>query len=109
MYFRQGVGRFVRMQCALPESQRPYLYLRREPPLVEYAESIKAERHHVLLSNDDSQPRTLFDERIMANEPFVPLSAVAVPHGRIGEEEPPQAAAGQPDGHDSTARYEQKE
>ena len=109
MYFRQVVGRFVRMQSGLPASQRAYLYLPRDPRLVEYAESIKAERDHVLLSTDASQPRSLFEERSMDNEPFLPLSAVAVPHGRIGEDEPPAPASGQLDGHDSTARYEQKE
>jgi superfamily II DNA or RNA helicase len=109
MYFRQVVGRFVRMQSGLPASQRAYLYLPRDPRLVEYAESIKAERDHVLLSTDASQPRSLFEERSMGNEPFLPLSAVAVPHGRIGEDEPPAPASGQLDGHDSTARYEQKE
>jgi len=109
MYFRQVVGRFVRMQSELPASQRAYLYLPRDPRLVEYAEAIKAERDHVLLANEAAVPRTLFDHQGSAHEPFLPLRAVAVPHGRIGEEDSAQATTTHGDGHDATARYEHKE
>ena len=110
MYFRQVVGRFVRMQSGMPLSQRAYLYLPRDPRLVEYAESIKAERDHVLLTNEASVPRTLFDHQTAtSDEPFMPLRAIAVPHGRIGEEEPAEASTAHGGGHDAPARYEHKE
>ena len=87
MYFRQVVGRFVRMQGDLPSSQRAYLYLPRDPRLVEYAEAIKAERDHVLVEPARAEPRTLFDVHPNEIEPFIPLRGVALAHGRIGEEE----------------------
>ncbi len=96
MYFRQVVGRFVRMQSDLPSSQRAYLYLPRDPRLVEYAEAIKAERDHVLVELERAEPRTLFDIHPNEAEPFMPLRGVALAHGRIGDEEeepPPQAGA----------------
>jgi superfamily II DNA or RNA helicase len=87
MYFRQVVGRFVRMQGELPSSQRAYLYLPRDPRLVEYAEAIKAERDHVLIELARAEPRTLFDVHPNEVEPFIPLRGVALVHGRIGDEE----------------------
>ena len=48
MYFRQVVGRFVRMQEGLPKPQRAWLYLPKDATLVHYAKRIKAERDHVL-------------------------------------------------------------
>ncbi|HEX2055735.1 MAG TPA: DEAD/DEAH box helicase family protein, partial [Nitrospiraceae bacterium] len=47
MYFRQVVGRFVRMQEGLPAPQRAWLYLPKDPTLVRHAKRIKAERDHV--------------------------------------------------------------
>ena len=96
MYFRQVVGRFVRMQSGLPVSQRAYLYLPRDPRLVEYAEAIKAERDHVLLETAAAEPRTLFDTHPNGIEPFIPLRGVAVAHGRIGDEEEATAESGTP-------------
>ena len=48
MYFRQVVGRFVRMQDSVPKPQRAWLYLPKDPVLVHYARQIKAERDHVI-------------------------------------------------------------
>lgn len=93
MYFRQVVGRFVRMQGDLPSSQRAYLYLPRDPRLVEYAEAIKAERDHVLIEQARAEPRTLFDVRPNETESFMPLHGVALAHGRIGDEEEDTAPA----------------
>ena len=48
MYFRQVVGRFVRMQDKVPKPQRAWLYLPKDATLVHYAKRIKVERDHVL-------------------------------------------------------------
>lgn len=111
MYFRQVVGRFVRMQGDLPSSQRAYLYLPRDPRLVEYAEAIKAERDHVLVELARGEPRTLFDVRPHEAEPFMPLHGVALAHGRIGDEEAdaaPEAHAATPT-TDALPLHERKE
>jgi len=108
MYFRQVVGRFVRMQRELPASQRAYLYLPSDPRLVEYAEAIKAERDHVLLEQAQAAPRTLFDQiPSSGTETFLPLSAVALPGGRIGEE--PEVEVSAPVTLKEGPRYEHKE
>lgn len=110
MYFRQVVGRFVRMQSSLPASQRAYLYLPRDPRLVEYAEAIKAERDHVLLESAAAEPRTLFDTHPNETEPFFPLRGVAVAHGRIGDEEEATAESGTlPLQSDTLPLHERKE
>lgn len=111
MYFRQVVGRFVRMQGDLPSSQRAYLYLPRDPRLVEYAEAIKAERDHVLIELAQTEPRTLFDVRPNEAEPFMPLHGVALAHGRIGDDEedaPSEAHALKPS-IDALPLHERKE
>ena len=41
MYFRQVVGRFVRMQDKVPKPQRAWLYLPKDATLVHYAKRIK--------------------------------------------------------------------
>jgi len=111
MYFRQVVGRFVRMQSDLPSSQRAYLYLPRDPRLVEYAEAIKAERDHVLVESAHAEPRTLFDVRPNENETFIPLRGVALAHGRIGDDEEPATLSDAPAKHQSDALplHERKE
>jgi superfamily II DNA or RNA helicase len=48
MFFRQVVGRFVRMIPAL-EDQNAYLYIPRDETLVDYAQQIKEERDHQLV------------------------------------------------------------
>lgn len=110
MYFRQVVGRFVRMQHDLPPSQRAYLYLPRDPRLVEYAEAIKAERDHVLVELARAEPRTLFDVRPNEAEPFIPLRGVALAHGRIGDEDDGVVAhAGVVPATDTLPLHERKE
>ena len=108
---RQVVGRFVRMQSDLPSSQRAYLYLPRDPRLVEYAEAIKAERDHVLVESAQAEPRTLFDVRPNEAEPFLPLRGVALADGRIGDDEEPATLSDAAAKHQSDALplHERKE
>lgn len=97
MYFRQVVGRFVRMQDHVPKPQRAWLYLPKDPVLVHYARQIKAERDHVLEDIMPAGQRDLFGRVIAqaANE-YVPLNAVARMDLLIGEEDvrPEGALAG---------------
>lgn len=48
MYFRQVVGRFVRMRPELGNPQPAYLAIPKDPTLVEYARAIEAERNHAI-------------------------------------------------------------
>ena len=88
MYFRQVVGRFVRMQNRVPKPQRAWLYLPKDPILVQYARQIKAERDHVLEYVMPSGQRDLFGRvtSLSTNE-YMPLSAIAKMDSLIGEEE----------------------
>lgn len=89
MYFRQVVGRFVRMQSGLPPGQRASLYLPHDPILVEYARRIKAERDHALTAQAaEDRPRSLFDELEFEGSLFEPLTGVARQETVIGHEEP---------------------
>jgi superfamily II DNA or RNA helicase len=87
MYFRQVVGRFVRMQPGM-RPQKAWLYLPKDPTLVNYAQAIKAERDHVLAecaANESEQD--LFGERPVGKKEFEPLSGVARQDRLIGEHE----------------------
>lgn len=95
MYFRQVVGRFVRMQAGVPRPQRAWLYLPKDPTLVAYAQAIKAERDHVL-REETAGERDLFGERIVPEKDFVPLSGVAKADQLIGEQEELVDRAGAP-------------
>lgn len=88
MYFRQVVGRFVRMQPGVARPQRAWLYLPKDPTLVEYAQAIKAERDHVLMQGQSSSgERDLFGAGPAPTKDFVPLSGVATADRLIGEQE----------------------
>jgi len=87
MYFRQVVGRFVRMQESLPTPQRAWLYLPKDATLVHYAKQIKAERDHVLEEVMPSVQRTLFGTAATSLKEYVPLRGVARMDALIGEEE----------------------
>lgn len=87
MYFRQVVGRFVRMQDGLPKPQRAWLYLPKDATLVHYAKRIKAERDHVLEDIMPAVQRTLFGSAAVSLKEFVPLNGVARIDTLIGEEE----------------------
>jgi superfamily II DNA or RNA helicase len=47
LFFRQWVGRYVRVQAGL-EEQSAYLYLPHDPTLAEYAKSLAEQRQHVI-------------------------------------------------------------
>ncbi|BCA53497.1 hypothetical protein W02_06370 [Nitrospira sp. KM1] len=87
MYFRQVVGRFVRMQDSVPKPQRAWLYLPKDPVLVHYARQIKAERDHVLEDVMPAVPRDLFGRVVVSKKEYVPLNAVAKLDALIGEDE----------------------
>lgn len=87
MYFRQVVGRFVRMQEGVPKPQRAWLYLPKDPVLVHYAKQIKAERDHVLEDIVPSGQRDLFGRAMVSTNEYRPLMAVARMDSLIGEDE----------------------
>lgn len=88
MYFRQVVGRFVRMQDHVPKPQRAWLYLPKDPILVHYARQIKAERDHVLEDLMPAGQRDLFGRvTVSSTKEYAPLHAVARVDTLIGEEE----------------------
>jgi len=87
MYFRQVVGRFVRMQPQVPAPQRAWLYLPKDPVLVRYARQIKAERDHVLEDILPAGQRDLFGRTTASAKEYTPLDAVARLDALIGVEE----------------------
>jgi superfamily II DNA or RNA helicase len=87
MYFRQVVGRFVRMQADVPTPQRAWLYLPKDPVLVRYARQIKAERDHVLEDVLPAGQRDLFGQGRVVVKEYAPLHAIARVDSLIGEEE----------------------
>jgi hypothetical protein len=87
MYFRQVVGRFVRMQEGLPKPQRAWLYLPKDATLVHYAKRIKAERDHVLEEIMPSMQRTLFGTAATSLKEYIPLHGVARMDALIGGDE----------------------
>jgi hypothetical protein len=87
MYFRQVVGRFVRMQEGLPKPQRAWLYLPKDATLVHYAKRIKAERDHVLEEIMPSVQRTLFGTAATSLKEYIPLHGIARMDTLIGGDE----------------------
>lgn len=87
MYFRQVVGRFVRMQDGMPKPQRAWLYLPKDPVLAHYARQIKAERDHVLEEIMPAGQRDLFGRVTVSTNEYMPLMAVARVDSVIGEED----------------------
>lgn len=87
MYFRQVVGRFVRMQEELPRPQRAWLYLPKDATLVHYAKQIKAERDHVLEEIMPSVQRTLFGAAATSLKEYIPLHGIARMDALIGGED----------------------
>ena len=94
MYFRQVVGRFVRMQEGLPKPQRAWLYLPKDATLVHYAKRIKAERDHVLEEIMPSVQRTLFGTVATSLKEYIPLHGVARMDALIGGDEAESAGDG---------------
>ena len=89
MYFRQVVGRFVRMQAHLPTPQRAWLYVPKDPVLVHYAKQIKAERDHVLEDILPAGQRDLFGQARVLVKEYAPLHAIARVDSLIGEDDAP--------------------
>ncbi len=87
MYFRQVVGRFVRVQDGVPRPQRAWLYLPKDATLVHYAKRIKDERDHVLEEVMPPVQRTLFGTAATSLKEYVPLNGVARMAALIGGEE----------------------
>ncbi|UVT19111.1 MAG: DEAD/DEAH box helicase family protein [Nitrospira sp.] len=87
MYFRQVVGRFVRMQDGMPKPQRAWLYLPKDPVLAHYARQIKAERDHVLEDIVPAGQRDLFGRVVVSTNEYMPLMAVPKIDSVIGEDD----------------------
>ena len=87
MYFRQVVGRFVRMQPQVPTPQRAWLYLPKDPALVRYAKQIKAERDHVLEDILPAVQRDLFGRAMVSVKEYSPLHGIPRVDSLIGEDE----------------------
>jgi superfamily II DNA or RNA helicase len=94
MYFRQVVGRFVRMQEHVPMPQRAWLYLPKDATLVHYARQIKAERDHVLEDIMPSMQRTLFGSAVASLKEYIPLHGVARMDALIGGDEVESVGSG---------------
>ncbi len=108
MYFRQVVGRFVRMQDLIPKPQRAWLYLPKDPILVRYARQIKAERDHVLEDILPAGQRDLFGRVTVSTKEYAPLHAVARMDALIGDEEGREEEAGTPVGDGPAPLHERK-
>lgn len=107
IYFRQVVGRFVRIQAGMPRPQRAWLYLPKDPTLVEYAQQITIERDHVIEEEAPPQ-RTLFDVQAphASVSGYVPLKGVARADTLISAEEP--EGSGEATGEEEPSRHEHK-
>lgn len=108
MYFRQVVGRFVRMQEGFPKPQRAWLYLPKDPILVHYARQIKAERDHVLEDLMPAGQRDLFGRVTVSTNEYVPLTAVARMDTLIGEDEPKSEDTGATTAEPPVSLHDQK-
>jgi superfamily II DNA or RNA helicase len=75
LYFRQVVGRFVRMIKDV--DVEGWLYIPKDPTLVEYARRIEEERDHVLLAEDDTEPKKKREGDGPSPSGFVPLGSQA--------------------------------
>ena len=110
MYFRQVVGRFVRMQDGMPKPQRAWLYLPKDPILVHYARQIKAERDHVLEDIMPAGQRDLFGRvTVSGTKEYIPLNAVAKLDSLIGEDDPRGEGGGTVAGDIAVSLHEQKQ
>ena len=79
MYFRQVVGRFVRVNEHGGQDSKSYVYISQDPTIVHYAKQIMEERSHALAERE-----TLFSTPLAPpattdpqEEDFVPLEGVA--------------------------------
>ena len=84
MYFRQAVGRFVRVQPELPPSQDAYLYVPADPVIVEYAKSIQEERRHALREIQMAAIQEPRERSEGLGYTVTPIKGVASHHETIG-------------------------
>lgn len=85
MFFRQAVGRFVRMVDGV-EDQYAYVFLPRDEDLVDFAQAIKEERDHQLKEECDkaTQEREgCGDDKVLSL--FVAVSSDAKPHDVLSD------------------------
>ena len=108
MYFRQVVGRFVRMQEKVPKPQRAWLYLPKDATLVHYAKRIKVERDHVLEDIMPAVQRTLFGTAATSLKEYIPLNGVARLDALIGAEEGESSGEGKGQPEPAVALHDQK-
>ena len=109
MYFRQVVGRFVRMQDKVPKPQRAWLYLPKDATLVHYAKRIKVERDHVLEDIMPAVQRTLFGTAATSLKEYLPLNGVARLDALIGAEDGDAVGEGKGQIEPAEAFHDQKE
>ncbi|MBA3753029.1 MAG: hypothetical protein H0X01_02565, partial [Nitrospira sp.] len=109
MYFRQVVGRFVRMQDKVPKPQRAWLYLPKDATLVHYAKRIKVERDHVLEDVMPAVQRTLFGTAATSLKEYIPLNGVARLDALIGADEGDPTGEGKGQAAVAEALHNQKE
>lgn len=89
MYFRQVVGRFVRMQSEYGPAQRAYLYIPHDPTLVAHATTIQAERDHFVPPGEESsRRRVVLVTGELAPSAYMALSGVAQSVITIGADLP---------------------
>jgi superfamily II DNA or RNA helicase len=108
MYFRQVVGRFVRMQDDLPKPQRAWLYLPKDATLVHYAKRVKAERDHVLEEVMPPVQRTLFGSAATSLREYLPLNGVARIDALIGEDDGEPESGGKTTAEAAVPLHDQK-
>ncbi|MDP9133087.1 MAG: DEAD/DEAH box helicase family protein [Nitrospirota bacterium] len=106
MYFRQVVGRFVRMQDTVPKPQRAWLYLPKDATLVHYAKRIKVERDHVLEDIMPAVQRTLFGTAATSLKEYLPLNGVARLDALIGADEGDQIGDGKGQGQAAVLHHQ---
>jgi superfamily II DNA or RNA helicase len=109
MYFRQVVGRFVRMQDKVPKPQRAWLYLPKDATLVQYAKRIKVERDHVLEDIMPAAQRTLFGTAATSLKEYIPLNGVARLDALIGADDGDQPGEGKDVPEPAEALHDRKE
>jgi superfamily II DNA or RNA helicase len=87
MYFRQVVGRFVRMARTGGEDRYAYLYIPRDPVLVMQARKVKEERDHALEERAQGDRVAPDMPRRDPEDLYAPLGGVARADEWIGHEE----------------------
>lgn len=88
MYFRQVVGRFVRVNEDGGQDGKSYLYISQDPTIVQFAKQITEERAHALSGDTTpfAQPLTSPIRQHGQEDDFVPLEGVARADEWIGGE-----------------------